>query len=337
MLINRTRTIKGEPLLNSPKPRTRTPTHDGHTPVFVLLLTAVMCLAFTGLALAQADTVFSYDLGDVNIIQDQFAPDSRFYTMPVRLQGVLAVPEGEGPFPVAVIVHGSYEFCTALGGEADVYPCPPEDDLHQYQGFSYLAGSLASRGYLTIVPDISAEYNNGFGEPIFAQRAIQIIEAHLSAMLNDDIVSEAATKADMDRLVVVSHSRGGPLAVSYINDDTYAMHEVSALAMLTPAFLYPGMTIPENLPTALVISECDGDVGTEQPLSYLTEQLLPLRPAITTIVTVPGGTHNAFSTQLDADPRAVCEAAEIMDPQAQREFASQFLPDYLDMALDSAT
>ena len=53
-----------------------------------------------------------------------------FHEMPVALRGVVAIPAGRGPFPVAVVVHGSYPFCTAEG-EIDTYPCPAENDLRQ--------------------------------------------------------------------------------------------------------------------------------------------------------------------------------------------------------------
>ena len=44
-----------------------------------------------------------FDLGDVSIIQPQYPLDSKFYTMPLRLNGMIAVPDGAGPFPVVVI------------------------------------------------------------------------------------------------------------------------------------------------------------------------------------------------------------------------------------------
>jgi hypothetical protein len=53
--------------------------------------------------------VVGYDLRTVTIEQPSQArlnPD--FVEMPVHLQGIVAVPEGEGPFPVALLMHGSY-------------------------------------------------------------------------------------------------------------------------------------------------------------------------------------------------------------------------------------
>ncbi len=289
---------------------------------------------------AQSAMSESYDLGDTSIFQTNFAQDSRFYEIAVRIQGVLAVPEGDGPFPVVLFVHGAYMFCTApMQGEADAYPCPPEDDLRQYEGFTYLAEGLAERGYIAIVPDLSAEFNTGIGFAQQGVRTVQIVNAHLAALEADvGFETDISGKVDLSELVIATHSRGGPLALFYLNADD-ASYTADALAMLTPAALFANAdrvieeTVPETLPTALIIAECDGDVGTDQPLSYLDDMIIPGRPALTTIYTVPGATHNAFSTNLDADPSQECEDAALLDAQRQRNITTYFLSDFFDAAL----
>ena len=49
-----------------------------------------------------------YDLGEATLIQDNFPADSRFRNMPAQLNGVMAVPVGDGPFPVVVMLHGTH-------------------------------------------------------------------------------------------------------------------------------------------------------------------------------------------------------------------------------------
>jgi dienelactone hydrolase len=296
-----------------------------------------LVLALAPAAVSAQASVESYDLGEVTVVQADQAPDSRFREMPVSLQGVLAVPEGEGPFPVALVIHGSYPFCTTpnpVDDEVDIYPCPPEGDLRQYEGFTYLAEALAERGYIALIPDLSAEFNNGFGFAPFAQRATQIIEAHLDAITGGDgFEADVAGKADRSRLVLAGHSRGGPLAVRYIRDEDLATRTVSALALLTPASLEAKLRIPDGMPTALVIAECDGDVGTEGPLQYRDKQLKPLRKTLTTYYTIPRGTHNGFSTQLGPDPSSPCEDELLLAPSDQQDFLAAFLPDFYDLAL----
>jgi len=286
---------------------------------------------------AQESNVIRYDLGETIIVQERFAEDSRFRNMPVLLQGVLALPEGEGPFPVALILHGSYVFCTApLINDVDPYPCPPENDLRQYEGFSYLAEALAARGYIAIVPDYASEFTNGFGEGVTGERFIQIVNAHLEALAaGEGFGADLGDRADLSRLAVVGHSRGGGYGLLYATSPE-AAYAVDALAMIMPAPIVVDFVIPETLPVALVIGTCDGDVGTVSPLEF-AKQLPPLRPALTAIFTLANGTHNASSTQLRPDPIEVCEASDILDPEAQRELLMQFVPDFFDMGLAYGT
>jgi hypothetical protein len=318
-------------------------------PVIVL-----RCLAAAGLALllalpssalqAQDSATVVYDLGEISITQAaRFEPGTRFYDMPVQVRGVLALPAGEGPFPVAVFLHGSYTFCDApLVNKADVYPCPEEYDLRQFEGFTYLAEALAARGYLALVPDLAAEHTIGWAEPVFGERGVQILNAHLDALAaGDGFGLDVAGKADLSRLVMVSHSRGGPLSIIYAANlapaPVSAIYPVAALALLTPSGPEVGAVIPETMPTALVIATCDGDVQTQGPLAYAEEQLPPLRPALTVLFTLAYGTHNAFSTQLGPDffVPDECRGIELLDPQRQRDFTARFVPDFLDMALNS--
>ena len=307
-----------------------------HGAVVLSVFTLLALSLAPGVVSAQA-SVESYDLDQGTIVQKDMTPDSRFSEMPVALRGVLAVPEGEGPFPVALFIHGSYTFCTSpnpVDDEVDIYPCPPEGDLRQYEGFTYLAEALAERGYIAVIPDLSAEFNNGFGFAPFAERATQIIEAHLDAITGGEgFEADVAGKADLSRLVLAGHSRGGPLAVRYIRDKDLATRTVSALALLTPAFLEAKPKIPGGMPTALVIAQCDGDVGTDGPLQYRERQLKPLRKTLTTYYTILGGTHNGFSTQLGADPSSPCTDEKLLAPDDQQDFVAAFLPDYYDMAL----
>lgn len=283
----------------------------------------------------QAEVV-SYDVGTVTIEQPSQAdlnPD--FLEMPVHLQGIVAVPDSEGPFPVALFMHGSYAFCTAMatGDDPPPYPCPPEDDLRQFEGFDELAAALAADGYLAIVPDMAPEYAEGFGASPFGERAIQIADATLDTLVEGSgFPVDVAGMADLERLVLVGHSRGGALIVRYATDEA-AERTPRALALLTPAYMAPKSVIPKTMPAMFVISQCDGDVGTDQPLKYYKKQLPPLRPAPTLVYTIPGGTHNAFSTKLEPERGQQCKARDVIDPEEQRAIAAALLPAFFDLAL----
>lgn len=303
------------------------------------LLAVVLALIMAGVvfpAEAQPPVAQPFDLGQTTILQARFPEDSRFHAMPVPLRGLIAVPEGEGPFPVAVLVHGAYQFCTAyLVNHVDPFPCPPENDLQQYRGFTYLAEALAARGYLTLVPDLAYEYNNGFGEPTYGERTTQMLDQHLQRLADGaGYPVDVAGKADLSRLVLMGHSNGGPQAMLF-NEHRIAQGEESAaaFALLMPAAWWN--PLPEGVPFALITATCDGDLGTRDSEFWL-DQLDWLRPAGTLLDTLEGFTHNALSTQLRSDPFQHCAPEDIVDSETQRAWFAEFLPAYFDFALATA-
>ncbi len=129
-----------------------------------------------------APKAVEYNLGETTIVQERFPADSRFRNMPVRLNGVIAVPTtGEGPFPVAVILHGTHPGCPEID-HVDRWPCDPADEQPNYQGFGYLAEHLAANGYVALSININAENTFGFGEPTPGERLTQIVDKHLQAL-----------------------------------------------------------------------------------------------------------------------------------------------------------
>ena len=77
-----------------------------------------------------------YNLGDATIIQERFAEDSGFRNMPVRLNGVIAVPEAGGPHPVVLILHGTHPGCPEVEHGVDRWPCDPAVEQPNYRGFA---------------------------------------------------------------------------------------------------------------------------------------------------------------------------------------------------------
>ncbi|MBK8047190.1 MAG: hypothetical protein IPK16_08765 [Anaerolineales bacterium] len=167
-----------------------------------------------------------YNLGDATVTQARFPEDSRFHNMPVRLNGVIAAPtEGDGPFPVVVIFHGTHPGCpTPDGGEVDVWPCAPEDEQRNYYGFSYLASELAAHGYIALSMNINAENTFGFGEGTPGERLRQIVDLQLKALQtaneggDNPFGVDLAGRVDLERLALFGHSRGGESAYGLSED-----------------------------------------------------------------------------------------------------------------------
>jgi predicted peptidase len=76
--------------------------------VIVVLLVGVLILAIVSLLLAQLRQPTQRSLTAV-ALQDTAYREVTFWNpeQDLELAGMLFVPEGEGPFPAAVIIHGS--------------------------------------------------------------------------------------------------------------------------------------------------------------------------------------------------------------------------------------
>ncbi|GGA71264.1 alpha/beta hydrolase family protein [Ornithinibacillus halotolerans] len=112
------------------------------------------------------------------------------------INGRVWLPDGEGPFPVILIVHGNHtmeDFSTS--------------------GYDYLGEQLASRGFITIsVDEDFINYSNVSGIPNNNyELRTWILLKHLVQLkdLNETIGNPLYEKVDLTNVGLVGHSRGG--------------------------------------------------------------------------------------------------------------------------------
>ena len=288
-----------------------------------------------------------YNLGETTIVQERFPADSRFRNMPVRLNGVIAVPTtGEGPFPVVVILHGTHPGCPEID-HVDRWPCDPADERPNYQGFGYLAEHLAANGYVALSININAENTFGFGEPTPGERLTQIVDKHLQALAaasaggENKFGVELKGKADMQRLALIGHSRGGEMALQIIHSPEMAAAAaapngygpVAGVLQIAPS---PGFVDPADgspVPLGIILPMCDADViNQEGQHFYEGARLAPGQQTWVTSAFVERANHNFFNTTLGDDPfgrqgRPDCDT--LLEPKAQQTFLGDYAVDFL--------
>lgn len=289
-----------------------------------------------------------YDLGETTIVQERFPEDGRFHNMPVRLNGVIAVPdEGSGPYPVVVIFHGTHPGCPVDEGGVDRWPCDPEVEQPNYQGFAYLAEALAAEGYVALAPNFNAENTFGFGEGTPGERLSQLVDLHLGALAeaaaggSNDFGVELDGQADMSHMAFFGHSRGGEGASWLTNSqglampdaaETFGFGPVEGLLLLAPA---PIFTLPaaSRVPQVVILPACDGDViNQEGQLFYEGARLDPSQEQWALSVWLEQANHNAFNQILGRDMigfenRPDC--AELLVPDDQRQFLTDIALTFL--------
>ncbi|MBX7250750.1 MAG: hypothetical protein K1X50_02120 [Candidatus Promineofilum sp.] len=295
---------------------------------------------------AELPLAVTYDLGDATVVQANFPEDSRFRNMPVRLNGVIAAPAGEGPYPVVVILHGTHPGCPVDEMGVDRWPCDPADEQANYSGFAYLVSELAARGYVALAPNINAENTFGFGEPVSGERLAQLLDLHLNALKDAATGGENAFGvalsgvADVGRLTLIGHSRGGEMA-NYLTRQyglgtaegaaEHGYGPVAGLLLVAPAHILQGST-GADVPLAVILSACDGDViGQDGQVFYEAVRFQTDHTWATTVL-LEGANHNGFNTILGGDMiahtgRSGCQSP--LAPEEQRQFLVDYAADFL--------
>ncbi len=156
-----------------------------------------------------------------------FKPDS------LPLNGRVWYPEGAGPFPLILIVHGNHKM--------EEYSDP---------GYAYLGEHFASRGYIFVSVDENF-FNGGFLSSLSRENDARawILLQHLSLwrQWNQSADHPFYQKADMDNLGLIGHSRGGEAAaiaggfnrLSYYPDDASVAFDfnfnIKSIAAIAPS------------------------------------------------------------------------------------------------------
>ena len=315
----------------------------------VVLLILAAALPATATA---APTVREYDLGRLDLAQD----NPVFPTVPIELQGVIGVPEGSHAAPVVVILHGRHPTCAAEA-EVEPWPCPAGTERRNDLGFRYLVESLAARGYLALAVNLNAAYTLGAGEtPDEGRGRTDAIVAAQLARLADAARGAANAfgaplkgRADLTRLILVGHSKGGEAAMYLARQHRKAKDPapgaatdgklpVDAAVLVAPTFDAKPTQPQVDIPTAVLLPACDGDVSDLAGAAYYdAARLSASRKSLAASVFVRGANHNFFNQAVTADdardlttPGCPPGDALRLKPKAQRGFLSDYVGTFVD-------
>ena len=189
--------------------------------------------------------------------------------LPVR--GRAYVPAGTGPFPVVLVVHGNH----SMADYSDA-------------GYDYLIKHFASQGYIGVsvdqnffnsfLGDLLAGPDGGLQEENDARGWMLLQHLAQWRAWNEDPNHPMAGKADLDRVVLIGHSRGGE-AVSeaavfnglpaYPDDATlpfdfhFGLRGIVAIAPVDHQY-HPRNrdTLPQDSNLLVIHGSHDGDVTT---------------------------------------------------------------------------
>ena len=258
-----------------------------------------------------------------------FSPDS------LPLNGRVWYPDGEGPFPLVLVVHGNHNM----------------KDFSD-PGYDWLGELLASRGY--ILASVDMNFINGGIRGENDARGWLLLK-HLQAWQEFNREGPMAGLADMGNIALMGHSRGGEAVghaaafnrlAHYPDDATlefefeFDIKAVVAIAPVDGQYLPSDRRVPvENVNYLVFHGSHDGDVTSFHGLrQYNRVRFTDGGDWFKSAVYVYRANHGQWNTVWgahDNGPRSprILDLRGLLPPEDQREFGRVFIGAFLDITL----
>jgi dienelactone hydrolase len=250
-------------------------------------------------------------------------------------------PEGAGPFPLVLIVHGNHDMTD--------FSDP---------GYAYLGELLASRGY--IMASIDMNFLNGGIRGENDARGWMLLK-HLEAWrgFHEAESGPFAGRVDMSRIALIGHSRGGEAVahaaafnrLSHYPDDArvsfdfgFDIRSLIAIAPVDGQYQPADRLVPlEDVSYLVFHGSHDGDVSTFAGLrAWQRLQFTDDVPRLKAAVYMYRANHGQWNTGWgahDNGPRSgrILDLRPLIDGDEQREFAKVYISAFLDATLREGT
>jgi dienelactone hydrolase len=252
------------------------------------------------------------------------------------INGRVWYPDGPGPFPLVLIVHGNH-------------------NMREFSdpGYEYLGEHLASRGF--ILASVDENFLNGLSNENDG-RAWMLLE-HLKAWrgFNDSASSPLHGKVDMHNIAIMGHSRGGeavghaaafnrlaryPDDAKVKFDFNFDIKSVVAIAPVDAQYKPAGQFTPvENVNYLVIHGSHDGDVSSFTGLrQWQRVKFTDGKPWFKSAWYVYRANHGQWNTvwgRGDDGPRSgkYLDLRGLLSPEEQRQFGKVVIGAFLEATL----
>ncbi|HYJ70588.1 MAG TPA: hypothetical protein VEX15_23280 [Nocardioidaceae bacterium] len=224
------------------------------------------------------------------------------YEGPMEVLGHAVLPEDVDNAPLVLFLHGRHVACYGRGDNGS-WPCHGQSKPVPSQlGYDYLQRMLASQGYATVSIAANAINQQDWVSPDGGASARSALVRHHLKLLSQWAVDPDRPRwfgeIDLDRVVLVGHSRGGEGVDQAVIDTTAAApYRIEGQVLIGPVdFAYQ---TAGYMPTVVLLPYCDGDVYDLQGQRYVDAAgtLTADDPTLRSSVLMRGANHNFFNTE----------------------------------------
>ncbi|MEV6393444.1 alpha/beta hydrolase [Streptomyces sp. NPDC051907] len=280
---------------------------------------------------------------------------------PTQVHGVLGMPEGDGPHPVVLVLHGTHPNCVTVGKEDLVARDPVRtrrplvcadpknpkevpgvgpDYLRQDAGLSHIVEALTRKGFVAVSIDVVSPEVWWGGEPDTEKGYTALIDAHLRLLSDLDKgighglkIKDLKGRIDTSRVGLVGHSRGGGYVLT---------PKAAKRAGLFGAVAIQPEPMAEKashtVPVLNIRGACDEDTGPQAGLTTMQALATSRSTKVAADVLLAGTGHRMLNTNLSPAPAkdGGCTASELASPAAAQAQVAQLTASFLAQALHQA-
>lgn len=240
------------------------------------------------------------------------------FSAPVEMRAVVVAPVGaSGKRPLALFLHGRHYTCYKGQDSTSDWPCKAgAKPVPSHRGYLRDQKLLASQGYLTVSVSANGVNAQDFAaEDGGAQARSSLVRLHLARWADwaehprsaPRVVREAP-RADLSRVLLVGHSRGGEgvnraaldsLTPPPADQDGYhgpVRWHIRGTVLIAPTVF--GQNPVPDVPSMTILPGCDGDVSDLQGEVYVDgTRAVGNGTALHSAVYVIGANHNFFNSE----------------------------------------
>ncbi|GAB3532919.1 hypothetical protein GCM10027575_77870 [Phytohabitans suffuscus] len=227
--------------------------------------------------------------------------------LPVELRAAVYAPaKARGERPVVVFLHGRHSACynpvTRQTNNTN-WPCAEGFiPIDSYLGYTETARALASHGY--VVVSVSANGINAkdasFTDDNGAAARGELVMKHLDllAQWNGKRGHPLKDRLDLSDVGLMGHSRGGEGVVEAALMNAERRHPYGIRAVLPLAPVDFGRASLPDVPMAVLLPYCDGDVSNQQGQHFFDDTRYSLDDdVLRSSLMIMGANHNFFNTE----------------------------------------